>query len=134
VDTTSVAPASTTPTWMLWTGRVLSALPIPLLVMSAVMKLTQPPEVLEGMQKFGFDSKLLLPLAIIELGCTALYLIPQTAVLGAVLLTGYLGGAIVTHLRTDGGYWPALVMGVVLWLGLFFRDARLRALLPWRSL
>jgi hypothetical protein len=86
------------------------------------------------MQKFGFDSKLLLPLAIIELGCTALYLIPQTAVLGAVLLTGYLGGAIVTHLRTDGGYWPALVMGVVLWLGLFFRDARLRALLPWRSL
>lgn len=134
MDTTSVAPASTTPTWMLWTGRVLSALPIPLLVMSAVMKLTQPPEVLEGMQKFGFDSKLLLPLAIIELGCTALYLIPQTAVLGAVLLTGYLGGAIVTHLRTDGGYWPALVMGVVLWLGLFFRDARLRALLPWRSL
>lgn len=134
MDTTPVAPASTTPTWMLWTGRVLSALPIPLLVMSAVMKLTQPPEVLEGMQKFGFDSKLLLPLAIIELGCTALYLIPQTAVLGAVLLTGYLGGAIVTHLRTDGGYWPALVMGVVLWLGLFFRDARLRALLPWRSL
>jgi len=120
---------------MLWTGRVISVLPVLGLVMSGVMKITQPPEVLEGMSKFGFDTKLLIPLAIIELGATAIYLIPQTAVLGAVLLTGYLGGAIVTHVRAeDGGYGPALFMGVLVWLGLFLRDSRIRSLLPWRSL
>ena len=133
--TTPLTPANTTPTWMRWTGRVISVLPVLGLVMSGVMKVTQPPEVLEGMAKFGFDTKLLIPLAIIELASAAIYLIPQTAVLGAVLLTGYLGGAIVTHLRVgDGDYWPAIIMGVLVWLGLFLRDSRVRSLLPWRSL
>lgn len=131
---TTVTPANTTPAWMLWTGRAISALPVLGLAMSAVMKILQTPEAVEGMGKFGYDAKLLLPLAIVEATCTVLYLIPQTAVLGAVLLTGYLGGAVATHVRVEEGFVPPVIVGVLVWLGLFLRDSRLRALLPWRSL
>ena len=85
--------------WMLWSGRVLSALPVLMLVISAVMKFTNSPAVVKGFTDFGFDTKLLPGLGITELICTALYVIPQTSVLGAILLTGYLGGAVATHLR-----------------------------------
>ena len=132
--TTTNTSASGTPTWMLWTGRVISVLPVLGLIMSGVMKVLQPPEVLEGMAKFGVNPKVLIPLAIVEITSTGLNLIPQTAVLGAILLTGYLGGAIMTHMRVDDGCVPPIVMGVRIWLGLFLRDARVRSLVPWRRL
>ncbi|MFO0883258.1 MAG: DoxX family protein [Pirellulales bacterium] len=122
------------PKWMRVTGWVFSLLPMPMLAMSICFKLMPPKEVLEGFKKMGFPDGAITGIGIVELCITVLYLIPQTAVLGAILLTGYLGGAVVTHLRVGEPYWAPIVMGVVLWLGLYFRDARVRALAPIRSI
>ena len=84
---------------MLWAGYIVSALPVLMLIFSAVMKLMKPPGFAEGMAHLGWSESHALPLAIVEIVCTVLYAIPQTAVLGAILLTGYLGGAIATHAR-----------------------------------
>jgi DoxX-like family len=118
---------------MVITGWVLTVLPCLMLVMSAVMKLQQSEMVTKSFQEQGWPSGIALPLGIVELASTLLYLIPQTAGLGAILLTGYLGGAIATHVRLGEPIWIPAAMGVVIWLGLFFRDARLRQLIPWRS-
>ena len=75
---------------------------------------------------------LALALGILELACTIVYVIPRTAVLGAILLTGYLGGAIATHVRIGEPFLPVILMGVLIWGGLFLRDPRLRALMPLR--
>ena len=72
-------------------------------------------------------------LGILEIACTIIYAIPQTAVLGAILLTGYMGGAIATHVRVGEGVIPHIIIGVLVWLGLFLREPRLRAILPWRT-
>ena len=117
-----------------WTGRVLSALPALLLVMSGGMKASQAPEVVEGFAKYHFSADLIVPLAVVELTCTLLYVIPQTAVLGAILLTGYLGGAVATHVAAGEPPIGPIVTGVLVWAGLGLRDARLRALLPLRKL
>jgi DoxX-like protein len=121
--------------WQLGTSYVLSAIPICMLLFSASLKIVQPPMVVQqftGM--FGYPARLLVPLAIIELSCALLYAIPRTAVLGAILLTGYLGGAIATHVRVvDPGFATGLVLGILTWVGLYVRDARLRALLPLRQ-
>lgn len=114
-------------------GWVLTLLPMPLFLLSATFKFTQPKEFTEGMTKFGFDPSIGVPLGIVELTCVALYLFPRTAVLGAILLTGYLGGAIVTHLRVNDPYVVPILFGVVLWLGLYLRDPRVRELAPWRK-
>lgn len=116
----------------LWTGRILSALPIPLLLMSAVMKFIRPPQVVEGFAHLGLPERLAVPLGVLELICTALYIIPQTSVLGAILLTGYLGGALCTHLRVGDPFIMPAVIGMVLWFGLYLRDTRLRTLVPIR--
>lgn len=118
---------------MIWTGRVLSGLCAALFCFSASFKFIQPAEVVEQMAKFGFKQELLLGIGIVELVCTLLYLIPRTAVLGAVLLTGYLGGATVTHLRVGDPYILPPIFGAVVWFGIWFRDARIRALLPLRA-
>lgn len=73
------------------------------------------------------------PLGIVELVCAALYLLPRTAVLGAILLTGYMGGTIITHLRLGEPFYMQAGIGVLFWLGLYLRDARLRELAPWRT-
>jgi hypothetical protein len=104
-----------------------------MLVMSAVMKLTKSTAAVEGLAHFGFNPNVLIPLGIVELACTILYVIPQTAVLGAILLTGYLGGATVTHLRVGEPFIAPVIAGVIVWLGIYLRDPRLRALVPWRS-
>lgn len=123
------APASKV---MLWMGRVLSTLPVLLLLMSSVMKLMRVPEVVKGFGEQGYDSSLIVPIGVVELACTLLYIFPRTAVLGAILLTGYLGGAVATHVRAgDGLFFSPVLIGIVLWLGLYLRDARLRALVPW---
>jgi hypothetical protein len=101
--------------------------------MSAVMKLSQSPDVVKGFGDFGYDPSILVPLGIVELLCVILYVIPQTAVLGAILLTGYLGGATATHVRVGDAFIAPVIMGVILWLGLYLRDSRLRALVPWRT-
>ena len=116
-------------------GWIIGILPCLLLLFSAMMKLAKPPSVVEGMQKFGYPERLLLVLGIVELSCTIIYLIPRTAVLGAILLTGYLGGATATHARLlDPFFIMPIVCGVMVWLGLFLRDRRLRELLPLRKM
>ena len=117
----------------LWTGRVLSALPVLLLLMSGVMKLAKPAPVLEGFVRLGYPVGVIAPLGFVELACTALYLIPRTSVLGAILLTGYLGGATATHVRAGEPFYGAVLTGVLVWGGLFFRELRLRELIPLRK-
>jgi len=117
----------------LWTGRVLSTLPVLLLIMSATMKLIKNHAAVEGFKQFGWPEHLLVTLGIIELACAILYVIPVTSVLGAILLTGYLGGAVATHFRmSDVQGISAAVLGIVIWLGLFLREPRLRSLIPLR--
>lgn len=118
----------------LWTGYVLSALPVLMLVFSAVMKLATPAPVVEEFTRLGWTGEHAVPLGIVELVCATVYAIPQTAVLGAILLTGYLGGAIATHVRINEQFIGPAVVGVLIWLALYLRDPRLRALIPWRSL
>jgi hypothetical protein len=88
------------------------------------------------MAEHGYPESIITGLGVVELACTVLYLIPQTSVLGAILLTGYLGGATATHVRV-GEYSQALMgaipFGVLLWLGLYLREPRLRVLTPWRK-
>lgn len=125
--------APTTSKAMLWTGRVLSGLSVALFVMSAVMKLSQNPQVVQGWQgQQGYPLSTLVPIGIVELLCVVLYAVPRTAVLGAVLLTGYLGGATATHVRISDPFIAPILIGVVVWAGLYLRDARLRALMPLR--
>src|SRR5688572_9758483 len=114
---------------MIWIGRVISAIPVVMLTMSAVFKFARPPMVLEGMTHLGWPESVLLALGIVELGCVIIYLIPQTAVLGAILLTGYLGGAAATHVRIGEPWLGPVIFGALVWLGLFLRDARIRALI-----
>lgn len=119
---------------LVWTGRILTILISALFVMSAVMKLLVVDDVKKGMDKMGFKESLILPLGILELSCVIVYLIPQTTIIGAILLTGYLGGAIVTHVRADEPIYSHVVIGIIIWLGPFLRDERLRVLIPWRRL
>ena len=122
-------------TWVLWAGRVLSAIPVLMLLMSASMKLMQGEEVVKGFADFGYPQSALVMIGVVEIVCAVLYAIPQTAVLGAILATGYLGGAVATHVRVGegfAGFGPAIGLGVLIWAGLYLRDVRLRALVPLR--
>src|SRR5579884_908275 len=106
----------------IWTGVILSAIPIVLLIFSAVMKLLKPPPVLQGFARFGYPESLVVTLGIVELACAVLYAIPRTAVLGAILSTAYLGGAVATNVRIGDPTWPMpAVLGVLLWVGLYLR-------------
>lgn len=116
----------------LWTGRVISALVVLLMIMSAVMKLIKPPSVVQGFAHFGFSESLLFPLGIIELACTVAYIIPRTSILGAILLTGYLGGATAVCVRVGEPFIFPVIAGVLVWGGLFLRDQRVRQLIPLR--
>jgi uncharacterized membrane protein YphA (DoxX/SURF4 family) len=117
----------------LWAGRILSGLLVLMLAFSAVVKLMRPAGVMEEFDRLQIPGRLAIAVGILELGCAIIYAIPQTAVLGAILLTGYLGGAILTHFRISDPFWSPLVLGVLVWLGLYLRDPRLRALIPWRK-
>ena len=118
---------------MLWAGYIISVLPVLMLLFSGVMKLMKPPSVVEGFVRLGYPEGLALGIGVVELACAALYVIPRTSVLGAILLTGYLGGATATHVRIGEPFFAPIVLGVLVWGGLFLRDARLRALLPLRD-
>ena len=118
---------------MLWTGRIMSALPILFLLMDGGMKLVKPAVVIDATVKLGYRENVILPLGMVLLTCTLLYAIPRTAVLGAILLTGYLGGAVATHVRVGESVFSIMfpiIFGVLIWGGLFLRDGRVRALIP----
>ena len=132
-DSKSPPPPSPNPTWMVWTGRVVSALPVLALLMSGAFKFMKPnEEMVKGLDHLGWKADQMSTLGIAEIACTILYVIPQTSILGAILLTGYLGGATATHVRVGDPWFAPVIIGVLVWLGLFLRDARLRALIPLR--
>ena len=108
----------------------MSTLPVLLLLFSAIMKLAGPPDLADGFGHLGIPVSHAFGLGILELACTAVYLIPRTSVLGAILLTGYLGGATAIHVRVGDPFYGTVIAGVLLWGGLFLRDRRLRALIP----
>ena len=118
---------------MLWTGRIISALVILFLLIDSVGKIVKLAPYLEGTVKVGYPASLVVPLGIVLLICTVVYAIPQTSVLGAILLTGYLGGATATHVRVGQPFWFPVMMGVLLWAALFLREERLRVLIPLRK-
>jgi DoxX-like protein len=130
------APRATTPfkTWIIWAGRVISVLPVLILLWSARAKLTHDAWYVAEWSRIGWSPSAVSGVGLVQLTCLALYLIPQTAVLGTVLLTGYLGGAIASYVRMGEPY-PVLVplsTCLLAWLGLYLREERLRALLPFR--
>jgi hypothetical protein len=116
-----------------WIGRVISGLLAALFVFSAVAKLVSPPDPDDPQfAVLGISPSLLVPIGVLELACVVIYLVPATSVLGAVLLTGYMGGAIFTHLRVGQNVTPQVVIGVLVWVGLYLREPRLWQLLPLR--
>jgi hypothetical protein len=120
----------------LWAGRAISALPVLFLVVDGVMKLIRPEIVVTATLELGYQETVIIPIGVVLLISTILYVIPRTAVLGAILLTGYLGGAVATHVRVGTEafslFFPAFI-GALLWLGLYLRDHRLRKLVPLRA-
>lgn len=121
----------------LWTGRVLSALAVLFLLFDAIGKLLKPDAVVKGTTELGWPVSVITTLGIIQVVCLIAYLIPRTSVLGAILWTGYLGGAIATHLRLGNPLFTHILfptyIAAFLWGGLWLRDRRLRALIPFRS-
>jgi hypothetical protein len=120
----------------LWTGRVLSGLVTAFMVFDAVIHLMRPAPVVEAFAKLGLPLRLAVTLGIIELVCVVLYMIPRASILGAILLTGYLGGAVAIQMTTSKSLFGEILfpvyVGVMLWGGLYLRDDRVRTLIPWR--
>jgi hypothetical protein len=121
----------------LWTGRVLSGFVTAFLLFDAVIHMLKPAPVVEGFAKLNFPLRFAVPLGIIELVCIVLYVIPRTSILGAIILTGYLGGAIAIQLPTGNSFFGEVLfpvyVAVMLWGGIYLRDERLRSLVPLRT-
>jgi hypothetical protein len=122
----------------LWTGRVLSGLVIVFMLFDGAIKLVPWPIVTETMEKIGYGSSesLARTLGVITVACTVLYAIPPTSIVGAILMTGYLGGAMASHVRIGSPLFThtlfGFYLGLMLWGGLWLRDGSLRALIPFR--
>jgi DoxX-like protein len=120
---------------MLWTGRILSGLMALFFVFDGVGHLMKPAPVVEAFARLGYPLSASVGIGMLALICTAIYVTPRTSVLGAILLTGYLGGAVSTHVRAASSLFEMIfpvVMGVLMWVGIFVRDAQLRRLIPLR--
>ena len=120
-----------------WTGRIMSGLAVAFLIFDSLGKLLQVQPVIDGTKQLGYSPDLVFGLGVTLISCVLAYLVPWTSVLGAVLLTGYLGGAVATHVRVGNPLvthvlFPTYI-AALLWGGLMLRDARLRALLPWHD-
>jgi DoxX-like protein len=118
-----------------WAGRVLSILPALFLLMDAGMKLFKLPAAVTATLQLGYPESAIVPIGVILLASTLLYLVPRTAILGAILLTGYLGGAVASKVRVQAGWFDLLfpvLLGALVWGGLWLRDSRLRELVPSR--
>ncbi len=132
--TTQTAPISKT---RLWAGRIMTALPVLFLLFDSVIHMMKIAPVVESFEQLGYPVSLALGIGILEFVCIVVYVIPRTSILGAILLTGYLGGAVATTLRIGSPlfshvFFPIYV-GVLIWGGLLLREERLRALIPLRS-
>lgn len=117
----------------IWTGNVLSGLPALFLLADGIMKLLKPAIVVQTTVQLGYPESSIVGIGLALLACTLLYLVPRTSILGAVLLTGYLGGAVATHVRVSGPLFSMalpILLGCMLWGGLWFRHQRIRSLLP----
>ena len=118
---------------LLWTGRVLSALGVLFMTMDASMKVLQLPVAVQGTTQLGYPASVILPLGLLQVACLILYLVPRTAVFGAILWTGYLGGAVATHVRVQNPWFSHILFPVyvalLFWVGLTLRMPALRALL-----
>jgi DoxX-like family len=135
IQSDTQAQAASVSKKLLWAGRIMSVLPALFLFLDGIMKLVKPVVVVEATVQLGYPESVILGLGIVLLTCTVLYLIPRTAVLGAILLTGYLGGAVATHVRVGNPLFSIIfpiIIGAMLWGGLYLRDEQLRSLIPWR--
>lgn len=115
---------------MLWTGRILTAIVALMLLMSASFKFIQPADFDEGLAHLGWGVGKMYYMGIVEVSCVIIYLIPRTAVLGAILVTAYMGGAIATHARVGDPFIVQILLGMAAWGGLYLRDERIRRLIP----
>ena len=120
-----------------WAGYIISALPVLFLLVDGTMKLFKPEIVIKATTDLGYPESTIVPIGITLVACTILYIIPQTAIFGAILLTGYLGGAVATNVRVGTPLFTHILFPVYvacfLWVGLYLRESRLRALVPLRS-
>jgi hypothetical protein len=132
--TTEMAQASKT---RLWTGRIMTALAVLFLLFDGVIHVMKIAPVMEAFAQLGYPASLARGIGVLELACLALYVVPRTSVLGGILMTGYLGGAIASSLRVGNPLFSQVLFPVyvamLLWGGLYLRDQRLRALIPLRS-
>jgi hypothetical protein len=119
---------------VVWAGGIVSGLASLVFAMSAMMKLKGGAGAAQMFAHLGLSESLILPIAILELASLVIYLLPRTSVLGGILLTGYMGGAILAHLRVGEPPVVQALLGILVWLGLYLRESRLRALLPLRGL
>ena len=118
----------------LWAGRAITALVVLFMLFDAIIKIIKHPAAMEGTAQLGYPVSVVFPLGIVVLVCTAAYAIPRTSVLGAILLTAFLGGATATQVRVGSlSYLFPIGLGVLVWAGLFLRDDNLRALIPVRK-
>ena len=121
----------------LLSGRIISGVVTAFMLFDGIFKLPKPAPVVDSFKKLGYDPNIAIPIGVLALLCAILYAIPRTAVLGAILLTGYLGGAVATHVRVDDPLFTHILFpvyfGVLAWVGLYLRDERLRALVPVRK-
>ena len=121
----------------LWTGRILSSLAALFMIFNGVIKLIRIPPVVDSFNLLGYPLSLAIVIGILEISCTIVYLIPRTSVLGAILLTGYLGGAVATHVRVGNPLFSHILfpiyIGLMFWGGLYLREERLHSLIPLRK-
>jgi len=120
----------------LWSGRVLNGIMVLFLIFDGVTKIMKVPQVLDAQVRLGYPEHTAVLLGIIVLACTLVYVIPRTSILGAILLTGYLGGAVASQIRIGAPVFDTsfpFIFGVLVWAGIFLREPRLRALIPLRS-
>ena len=119
-----------------WPGRILSGIAVAFLVFDGVIHVLTPAPVVQAFAQLGIPLRLSMGIGVVELACTALYAVPRTAVIGALLLTGYLGGAVATQVRAGADWFPTIfpiLVAVLLWSGLMLRDERVRAVLTIRE-
>ncbi|HEY2645359.1 MAG TPA: DoxX family protein [Candidatus Acidoferrales bacterium] len=121
----------------LWSGRIISGLVTAFMIFDGTIHIMKPPPVVQAFAQLGFPIRLAIPLGIVSLTCALLYAIPQTSILGAILLTGYLGGAVAVQVPTQNPFFGEVIfpvyIGIFVWGGIFLREERLRKLIPFRS-
>ena len=119
-----------------WAGRIMTAVPALFLLVDGVMKLLKPAVVVDATVRLGYSESVIVGLGIVLVACTIIYLVPRSSALGAILLTGYLGGAVATHVRVGDALFPILfpiILGALIWGGLLLRDNRMYVVLSWRD-